>query len=315
MGQTYVKPLIEIEQDVYFKGMGHPFTAFCDVGSDVQWKGRAGQECQLIGEGGQILLSIKVPHGLQRTRITLTDASLTVGKMYRLEWIVYDGLLASIFGWKKLIAASIPFKVTSMIDQMKEMMSATVQGTVEANLAVRNAEAVAKKTEADVSIAMMKAQKAQLIDAAHAAEEEANTHIREAGYKRKLNRGLEDEDEYMPLGLHEKQVYRKYFDAIDGDNDGEITAKELQSYMLNDLDIDLTAKELATMMREGDVDSNGTLSFTEFIRVIQAAENFKTTPRWKEVQETILAELKGTTPKKKAAKMAAKKGGKKGGKK
>jgi len=73
-----------------------------------------------------------------------------------------------------------------------------------------------------------------------------------------MSRKLQDVD-------HEDEI-RQAFKVFDKDGNGHITAAELKQVMAN-LGEKLTDGEVNAMMKEADTDGDGTISYTEFVKV------------------------------------------------
>ncbi|CAG9988679.1 unnamed protein product [Clonostachys byssicola] len=70
-------------------------------------------------------------------------------------------------------------------------------------------------------------------------------------------------------GIDEKQIsdLKEIFDLFDQDNDGQITAAELGEVM-RALGQNPTESELQTIIDEADLDNNGALEFSDFVRLM-----------------------------------------------
>lgn len=72
----------------------------------------------------------------------------------------------------------------------------------------------------------------------------------------------------MPNTLTPKQIeeFRKVFNTWDKDKNGEISLAELRS-ALNAGGAQFSEAEIQEIMKAGDLDGNGTLSFKEFLAI------------------------------------------------
>ena len=59
------------------------------------------------------------------------------------------------------------------------------------------------------------------------------------------------------------------FDKYDGDGSGSVSSTELRTILARDLDVEITAKEAATLITRFDIDSNGAISAEEFARFLR----------------------------------------------
>lgn len=72
---------------------------------------------------------------------------------------------------------------------------------------------------------------------------------------------------YEKLGFAELTYFKELFNAIDKDNEGSITAKELGTALAN-IGAKTTELEVQAMINEGDIDGNGSLDFEEFVELL-----------------------------------------------
>ena len=108
------------------------------------------------------------------------------------------------------------------------------------------------------------------------------------------------------ITTQERQIFRKYFDEIDTDLDGQISPKELQIY-LDTKNIHCNNTAIQKMMDEADLDMNGTLSVDEFILVLYQADEAHTNMSngWRLAQQQIRAEIADSSPRVRQAAAAA----------
>jgi Ca2+-binding EF-hand superfamily protein len=103
-----------------------------------------------------------------------------------------------------------------------------------------------------------------------------------------LKRSLTQTD--PPMTTVERKVFSNYFSEMDKDNNGEVSYYELKGFLTN-LGFNPTDNDVKTMMREADTSKDGAMDFNEFVSVIRAAENFKTTENWRRAQGKIANDL------------------------
>ena len=122
-----------------------------------------------------------------------------------------------------------------------------------------------------------------------------------------------------------RQVLRETFDAIDGDGDGSLTHEEIVDYFTNNDGSPMKgqkvkAKAFEAAFGEADDNDDGEVSYTEFTRVIERADDFETGKMWRSIATDVAerieqldrkhkrkagsqeAAYKSKTPKKKKAK-------------
>ena len=58
--------------------------------------------------------------------------------------------------------------------------------------------------------------------------------------------------------------------------------------------IKISDNEVKEMMRDADVDHDGTISFEEFTRILKKSENFKLSEGWRLAQQRIVNEIEDT---------------------
>jgi len=93
-----------------------------------------------------------------------------------------------------------------------------------------------------------------------------------------------------PLSEYEEFVFRKYFNAMDENRDGNISFYELKNYFQR-IGMETTNQEVRAMMRQADIDQGGTISFDEFVRILKKNENFNFSDGWRLAKELIKSEI------------------------
>ena len=261
---------------------------------------------------------IHIPSGNNTTVFRIPERQFLAGKEYIILW--YNG--TSIFS--SVISTSEAFEVTDMASEMKKAADITASRIMEMQKKERELVDIASSKAEEKRQALLESQreeqiscfKAQAALAAKMAETESDK-IRNS--KPIGTHGILVED--APVSQLEVRVFREYFDAMDSDNNGTVSLKELKAYLSN-VGLELNQKQLKDMFNEADVDHSGSIDFHEFIAVMKKAKSFDSTPKWRaieeEITEAIQASLKGgLSPLKKRAltKDAKTPTGRKGGKK
>ena len=101
---------------------------------------------------------------------------------------------------------------------------------------------------------------------------------------------------YWGLNDDERDVLRRYFDQIDRNGDGDVTHTELQSYYSMVVGTNLTANEIADMVKEADIyqsnaNHNGSIQFWEFIDITMKALLGKTSIKWQKLADLLKNDL------------------------
>lgn len=100
------------------------------------------------------------------------------------------------------------------------------------------------------------------------------------------------------IDVHERKIWRKYFDEVDVDLNGEITKEELKTYMGKlTPPVYLHDSIVQSMIDEADADHNGVISLDEFILMMYVADkNMAKNIAWQTLRGRITNEMHEAAP-------------------
>ena len=222
--------------------------------------------------------TVTLPDNCTVATVTFRTQSTNLNENYICVWKAVRYLFY-FYKSEHEIARSPPVEVTTLLEKAKQMATAQVEATLQA-------QAEGAKRAAESELGAIKAQRA----AAEAAAKLAEAHHHEMNRKRKLEAQLSAENSLVNTTPGERTAFRRIFDLIDLDMNGSISIGELVRHS-DELGLGLRRLQIEEMFSEADTDGSDSIDFAEFVRAVKASDKVKMSAAWNRIRDEVRDEI------------------------